>query len=470
MFIFQSIFNHINARLVIFALSGFVLAACAGQDAAPLPSAVQRAISDVPAPVVPSPGESASEPTLSPYQLIPGLGEGGFMAGEDSTSSVTDPLGLVRVGLLVPLSGPSAPIGEALLNAAEMALFDVGGEELVLQVYDTRGVPEGAQAAASLAISQGAQLLLGPLFSAEVSAAAPDAAAAGINIIAFSTDPTVASSRVFVMGFLVDEQVRHIIEYASLEGHQNYAVLAPSSAYGNAVVDSMRHHVSRVGGVLSRVAIYDPSGTDLSTVVRELANFDERQAELEKQKAELEGLEDEESLLELERLELLDTIGEVEFDAILLPERGVRLTQAASLLPFFDVDPDNVQLLGTMLWNAPGLGREPVMVGGLFPAPPVESTRRFSDRYLDLHGETPPPIANHGYDAVALAAVLAKSGLATPFSASAITSAGGFAGIDGIFRFTPNGLSQRGFAVMEVTRSGAVTVSPAATSFDALAF
>ena len=468
---FQSIFDHFSARLLSALFAAFVLAACAGQDVTPLPSATQNVSANVSAAVATTTQTQPSEPGLSPYQLIPGLAGSSLTTSEGSASlAADDPLGLVRVGLLVPLSGPSAPIGEALLNAAQMALFDVGGDELVLQVYDTQGVPEGAQAAASLAISQGAQLLLGPLFSAEVSAAAPDAAAAGINIIAFSTDPAVASSRVFVMGFLVDEQVRHIIEYASLEGHQNYAVLAPSSAYGNAVVDSMRRHVSRVGGVVTDVALYDPSGSDLNDVVRELADFNERQAELEKQKAELEGLEDEESLLELERLELLDTIGEVEFDAILLPERGVRLTQAASLLPFFDVDPDSVQLLGTMLWNAPGLGREPVMVGGLFPAPPVESTQRFSDRYRELHQEVPPPIANHGYDAVALAAVLAKSGTANPFSAAAITSSSGFAGIDGIFRFTPDGLSQRGFAVMEVIPTGAVTVSPAATAFDVLAF
>jgi hypothetical protein len=232
----------------------------------------------------------------------------------------------------------------------------------------------------------------------------------------------------------------------------------------------MTRHVSRMGGNVTDVAFYDPSGADLNAVVRELANFDQRRADLEEQKAKLKGKEDEASLLAFERLELLDTVGEVGFDAILLPEQGVRLTQSASLLPFFDIDPERVQLLGTMLWNAPGLGREPVMVGGLFPAPPLESTRRFSARYRDLHGINPPSIANHGYDAVALASVLAQSGLAAPFSAAAITASSGFAGIDGIFRFMPGGLSQRGFAIMEVTRDGAVTISPASTTFDATLF
>jgi branched-chain amino acid transport system substrate-binding protein len=457
-------------RCAIAAVSVIVLAGCAGQDvASPQPTA-QRPQTEAAAPAAPSIQALTEGPLLSPYQLIPGLSDDTLAVDGAALPPAPGATGLMRVGLLVPLTGPSAPIGEALLNAAQIALFDVGDERFVLQVYDTQGIPEGAQVAASLAISQGAQLLLGPLFSAEVAAAAPDAAAAGVNIIAFSTDPTIASARVFVMGFLVDEQVRHIAEHAALQGHLNYAVLAPDSAYGKAVVEAVTRHIPRVGGTVTDISLYDPSGSDLNAIVRELADFDQRQADLEEQKAELEGLEDEESLLALERLELLDTVGDVEFDAILLPEQGVRLTQAAALLPFFDIDPGRVQLLGTMLWNAPGLGREPVMLGGLYPAPPPESTRRFSSRYRDLHGQNPPSIATHGYDAVALAAILAQSGMPAPFSTPAITAASGFAGIDGIFRFTPDGLSQRGFAVLEVTRDGPATASPAPTAFDAALF
>jgi hypothetical protein len=208
-------------------------------------------------------------------------------------------------------------------------------------------------------------------------------------------------------------------------------------------------------------------------VVRQLAAFDRRKQALEQQKAELAGKNDEISQLALKRLESQDTAGEVGFDAILLPDQGTRLTQAATLLPFFDIDPGRVQLLGTLLWNTPGLGREPVMVGGLYPAPPPDSTRQFFSRYRDLYGQVPPTIATHGYDAVALAAVLARNaapGAASAFSSEAITASTGFAGVDGIFRFLPNGLSERGFAVMQVTREGTTMVQPAPTTFEAAQF
>jgi branched-chain amino acid transport system substrate-binding protein len=409
---------------------------------------------------------------LAPNQLIPGLNQPAPAAGQApiTVRPSPDPLGLVRVGLLVPLSGPSAPVGQALLNAAQMALFDIADERFVLQVYDSQGTADGAAQAASRAISHGVQLLLGPLFSAEAKAVAPIAGQAGVNMIAFSTDPTVAGPHTFVLGFLVQEQVRQIVNYARGQGLSRFAVLAPNSAYGQAVVDALKRFVPARGAQLTHVAFYDPDGKNLNEVVRSLAVFDQRKRALEQQKSELTGKDDEISQLALKRLERLETVGEVEFDSILIPEQGGRLTQAATLLPFFDVDPGRVQLLGTLLWDAPGLGREPVMIGGVYPAPPPDSNRQFFARYREFYGRAAPTIATHGYDAIALAAVLARSGTPNAFAADAITATSGFAGVDGIFRFTPDGLSQRGFAIMQVTRDGATVVQPAPAAFEAAAF
>jgi ABC-type branched-subunit amino acid transport system substrate-binding protein len=381
-----------------------------------------------------------------------------------------DASGLVRVGLLVPLSGPSAPIGLALLNAAQMALFDVGDDRFVLQAYDSKGTAEGATEACNLALAQGAQLLLGPLFSGEAKAIAPLAAAAGVNVVSFSTDPTVAAPHVFVMGFLVQEQVRQIVAYATSRGLKRIAVLAPDSAYGQSVVDALKQTVPVHGGQMAEIAFYQPDGKDLNEVVRRLASFDQRKQLLEEQKAELAGKDDEISQLALKRLERLETIGEVDFDAILLPDQGSRLTEAATLLPFFDIDPGRVQLLGTLLWNTPGLGREPVMIGGVFPAPPPDTTRQFFARYRELYGQAPPTIATHGYDAVALAAVLSRTVPTNSFSVDALTASTGFAGVDGIFRFLSDGRSERGFAIMQVTRNGSTMVQAAPGTFEAAQF
>lgn len=448
------------------ALACVLLAGCADEGSRapiqpPPPPPAARVAPSAPTSIVAPPAPSALRPSPAtpPVIMTPGV----------SPTAPADPSGLVRVGLLVPLSGPSAAIGQGLLNAAQLALFDAADERFVLQIYDTQGTPEGAAAAASAAASHGVRLLLGPLFAAEARAVAPQAAAAGIEVVSFSTDPSIAGGRIHVMGFLVSEQVRETLEHARANGFSRIAVLAPNTIYGQTVVDTLRARVPASGAELTRIEYYDPSGSDLDDVVRRLANYDERRAALDAQKAELAAKGDEVSQLALKRLERLDTTGDVDFDAIFLPEQGARLAQAASLLRLYDVEPGRVQLLGTMLWNTPGLGREPAMIGALFPAPDPTSARDFTQRYRQTYGAAPPPLASHGYDATALAVVLARNAVpgetTNPFAADALTNPSGFAGVDGIFRLTPDGLSQRGFAVMQITRSGAEVVRPAPTSF-----
>ena len=97
-----------------------------------------------------------------------------------------------RVALLLPLSGRHAHTGQALLNAAQIALFDIAGDRFTLVVRDTAGTPEGAQAALRAALAEGVHFVLGPLFATSVAAIAPEVRAAGLIAIAFSNDRAVA--------------------------------------------------------------------------------------------------------------------------------------------------------------------------------------------------------------------------------------------------------------------------------------
>ncbi len=447
-------FSLHHSRLILTLVAG-VLCSCANADLAP-PQPEAKAPSAMVAPAK-APARLNTPLVGAPTPQAP------VVAPSRKAADQTAP---VRVGLLAPLSGPSQPTGQGILNAAQLALFEMADEWLVLQVYDTQGTPEGAAAAASKALSQGAQLFLGPVFAGEVRAVAPLAQAAGINVIAFSTDPTVAGRNVFVLSFLVEAQVREMVAYARSQGLSRFAVLAPDTVYGQTVAETVRTVVPISGGEVKQVAFFDPAGTNLENVVRRFAEFDKRKAALARERSTLATAQDEVSQLALKRLERAETLGEVDFDAVFIPEAGARLTQAATLLPFFDIDPSRVQLLGTMVWATRGLGREPSLIGGQFPAPAAETSRDFANRYRQSFGAAPGPLANHGYDAVALAAVLVRSGSADPFRAAALTDPAGFSGVDGIFRFRPNGLSDRSFAIMQITREGADVVRPAPLSFD----
>ncbi|MEQ9360854.1 MAG: penicillin-binding protein activator, partial [Rhodospirillales bacterium] len=135
------------------------------------------------------------------------------------TTTITAPDdGSVRVALLLPLSGPNGGVGQALLNAAQMALFSFADAKFTLLTHDTRGTPEGAAEAAQLAIGEGARLILGPLLAANVRSTAAVARQAGVPVVAFSSDRSVAGDGVFTLGFLPRAQVARVIAFARERG------------------------------------------------------------------------------------------------------------------------------------------------------------------------------------------------------------------------------------------------------------
>ncbi len=403
------------------------------------------------------------------------MGGGPLTSGIDVAPILADGASKqTRIGLLLPLSGPKAPLGAALLNAAQLALFDSRQTEVGLIVRDTKGTPAGAQAAAISALDEGAALLVGPFFATSVAAAAPQARARQVAVLAFSNDPAVAGNGVYLMGLPPAAQVDRVVAYASKQGLRRFAVLAPRSRYGNAVVAALSAAVARNGAELTKVGFFDPAERDVSAAVREISDYDQRRVALERQKKSLEGQAeaDPEATEQLDRLETLDTLGEPGFDAVLLPLGGIRLQTIAPLLPFYDVDPKKVRFLGTNLWDDVKLSREPALVGGWFAAPPPRSWEGFRTRYLETYGNQPPRFSSLAYDATALAVLLVTRpearGNPAGFAVRQITQPSGFSGIDGILRFLPNGLAERGLAVMEMGRGELQVIDPAPQSFERL--
>jgi len=308
-------------------------------------------------------------------------------------------------------------------------------------------------------------MILGPLLSASTRAAGAIARAANVPVVAFSSDRSVAGGGTYTMGFLPSAEISRIVAYARAKGVRRFAALAPDNIYGETVVSALEAAVAANAATISRVQYYDPHATDFSPAVRALANYDARRHALLAQRKELEGNEDEVSRRALKRLEKLQTIGDLPFDALLLADGGKRLQAIAALLPFYDIDPAKVRMLGTGQWDIPGLGAEPALVGGWFAAPSPAARMDFETAYKEAYGRAPPRLATLAYDATALAMVLAQADKGANFSAAAITVPSGFWGRDGIFRFLPSGLAERGLAVMKVGRRGPEIISRAQETF-----
>ena len=382
--------------------------------------------------------------------------------------------GPLKVGLLLPLSGRNAALGEAMLNAAQLALFDIAGDRFALVVRDTGGTPEGARAAAQAVLDEGVRLILGPVFATSVEAMAGMARDAGVRVISFSNDRSIAGDGVFIMGLAPRPQIERLVDFAKAQGLGRFAVLAPSSPYGRAVVAALQEAVARTGVELSRVVTYAPGTADLSQEVRILADYEGRHQALLAQRRVLAARGDEAAKLALKRLDGLETLGAPDFDAVILPEGGKRIQAIAPLLAYFDIDPLEVRFLGTSLWEDPSLGTEPALAGGWFTAPPPELWQAFRGRYSATFAQEPPRVASLAYDAAALAAVLARrvrdSGTPALIDETALTQPSGFSGVDGVFRFLPDGDIERRLAVLELQRDGFKILDEAPRGFQEAQF
>jgi len=338
--------------------------------------------------------------------------------------------GQVKVGLVLPLSasGNAGVAAQSMKSAAEMALTEFLNPNIRLLIKDDAGSPQGAQQGAQQALDEGAEIILGPLFASSVPATAQAARGRGISVIAFSTDSSVAGRGVYLLSFLPESDVNRIVEYSASIGKRSFAAMLPENAYGNVVEAAFKQAVPRRGG---RIVAFEKYGADRAAAATRVAQ----------------------------------ALGQA--DALLLADDGDAVVAVADALTAAGANLKNVQLLGTGLWDNPRVFASAKLQGGLFAAPDPSGFRGFSNRYRAKFGNEPVRTATLAYDAVALAAALARTQGGQRFSSDVLLNPSGFAGIDGLFRFRPDGTNERGLAVMRVGTSGSVPVAGSPKSFGA---
>jgi ABC-type branched-subunit amino acid transport system substrate-binding protein len=338
--------------------------------------------------------------------------------------------GQVKVGLLLPLSAPgnAAVAAQSMRNSAEMALAEFQNPNIQLLIKDDGGTPQGAGQGAQQALDEGAEIILGPLFAQSVPATAQVARTKNVSCIAFSTDSSVAGRGVYLLSFLPESDVNRIVEYSASIGKRSFAALLPDNAYGGVVEAAFKQAVPRRGG---RLVAFEKYGADRTAPARTVAQ----------------------------------ALGQA--DALLIADDGDSVVATADALTAAGANLRNIQLLGTGLWDNPRVAASPALQGGLYAAPDPSGFRAFAGRYRTRYGNEPVRTATLAYDAVALVAALARTQGPQRFAPDVLTSPSGFAGIDGLFRFRPDGTNERGLAVMRVASAGSVAVAGSPKSFGA---
>ena len=357
-------------------------------------------------------------------------------ATRDAAANQTEPKKPVIVALLAPATAENAgaaQLGVALGNAARMSAGDLNDPLFQLRVYDTGGRANKARAAADQAISSGAKLILGPLFSNNTKAVAGPAAAAGIKVISFSTDSGIAGGPVYLSGFLPEMEARRITSFARSQGLNGMGIFYPENAAGRLALKGAQ---SGAGSALTVQTGFERTQQGISQGTTDFAN-----------KVRTTGTR-----------------------ALFIPESGQALGLIMANLGAQEMK-EGYQYLGHGQWNTRSTLDIEGTRGGWFPAPDPAALKNFVTRYQNTYGSVPPSLAVLGYDSVQIAGQMLAEARATrssdPFSTSALTRPQGFRGAVGPIRFGPDGLGERGLAILQVGLGVFGTLDPAPVAFGA---
>lgn len=360
-----------------------------------------------------------------------------------------------RVAILAPLTGSNAPVGISLANAATLALVDSGQEGLRLTSYDTAAL--GAAGAAERALADGAQLILGPLLSANVGPVKKAAEARGVTVLSFSNDSAMAGGNVHVLGFQPSQSVERVVSYAAGRGMSRFAALVPNGLYGQRTSVAFTRAVQGAGGQVVAMANFARNPKALGPAASEVTDHERRMQQSGGGQRRPDGT----------IAPVTTTQGPLAFEALLVADSGAIAAAFGPHLARYGARPGSYLLMGTEIWNTePGLSRSAALHGAIFAAVPDRRFQAMAQRYRARFGGTPSRLASLSYDAMLLAVSVAggrwKPG--TPFPKAVLADPEGFAGVDGIFRFR-NNVAERGLEVQQVTPTGFTTVSPAPTRF-----
>jgi branched-chain amino acid transport system substrate-binding protein len=341
--------------------------------------------------------------------------------------------GNIRVGLILSLSGAgnAGVAAQSMRNAAELALAEFNNPNIQLIVKDDGGTAQGAQAAAQAAIAEGAEIILGPLFSHAVAAAGQVTRTRSVPMIAFSTDSNVAARGIYLLSFQPENDIDRVITFATARGKRSIIAFVPDNAYGNVVEGAIKQYAGSRNARIVALQRYNQNAADIGSAVRRITS-NLRQADL-----------------------------------VVIADGAESTAVLVQALAANGVTPRRVQFAGAGLWDDQNVFSMKDMEGAWFAAPDTAGFRAFAQRYRARFGTEPARTASLAYDAVSLVAQLVKTQGPNRFTEEVLTSRSGFAGVDGVFRFRSDGTCERSLAIMEIRGGTSRVIQPAAANFNA---
>ncbi len=362
----------------------------------------------------------------------------------------------LRVATILPLTGKNAKIGKSMLNAINLSLFDNDHKDRIeLFIFDNKSSDYNSKKIIKKIADKKIRLVIGPVFTSSIESISEIAAENNIVVLSFSNNSDLINYKgIFLSGFSPEQEIDRITSYLIDSGKSNFSVIAPNNQYGIRIAKTLREMAEIKDANFISSQFYINSKKSFTKIANTILNSYIVSDEIEEYQEELEAIEDKEER-EIRELEIIAQ-HKIYADTILIAESGDKAFKIAKELHLNNVDGRDIQIIGTSHWDKVSILEGNSLSGAWFPGPNNKYYSRFKEKYNQIYGEDPVRISSIAYDVTAFVIDLSSEIKDQKLTGNDIVNYNGkkgYRGIDGLFRFLPNGIVERNLSVLGVGNS-----------------
>ncbi len=323
---------------------------------------------------------------------------------------------------------------EQFINVLELGIFNKKFENVSFDIHFFNDIEELENII--LRSQEKGKIFIGPI-ETEYTSTVKKHCDHGVIFFAFSSETTLAGECVYLINFFPKNELDQL--FLSLNAEAKIALLYPENKYGYIINSLVDNSIILSDAVLVNRASYKNDLSNVRSAVKELGKYELRKYELDRQKKILSLKTDKQSKKRLKKLEKFKTTTDYDFTHILIADYGLNLLQVAPLLPYYDIDPNVVQFIGTGVLDDDNFFHEPSLQGTIFPG--IEKNNRVDllNQYEKIYKEKMLRISTLPYDLVGLLQYVYSKDLSFNQLIDLLNNPSiKFDGVDGKFYFKKN--------------------------------
>ena len=302
----------------------------------------------------------------------------------------------IRIGLLAPLTGSYSDLGNSLLYSLQLALEEINDENLIIVPRDSGfNEKEKLNKAINEIKSNDVKVVIGPITNEEFEIAEKHN---DLIFISPSNINSEFSNNIISIGISLESQLLALLNFIKKQKKTKTVIMYPKNQF----LDLIEKELKNLNLTNIKTFIYSPNPEVLTGEIEELTNYTQRKRNLELRKKMFEDKEDEESVKELERLEQLYTLGNVNFDSVIIIDFGNSLKSVLTSLVYTDVNQENVLFTTVNQWFDESIFYENTIQDLYYPSVNFKEFNSYNKKYFNKFNIYPNEITILTYDALGL--------------------------------------------------------------------